>query len=54
MLDRIAIWNMNKIVVAISMAIWVADVSLLTYGEYFLRITKLSLIILVMSQVSYG
>ena len=36
-LGRIAIWNMNKIVIAVAMAIWLTDVSLLIRGKYFLR-----------------
>jgi len=48
-LGRIAIWNMKKIIIAIAMIIWVADVTLLVHGKYFLRIMELSPIILVMS-----
>ena len=36
-LGRIAIWNMNKIIIAIAMVIWVADISLLIHGKYFVR-----------------
>lgn len=45
---------MKKSIIVIAMAIWMADVALLIHGEYFLRIMELALIILVMSQVSYG
>jgi hypothetical protein len=38
-LGRIAIWNKARIIVAISMAIWLADVALLIYGEDLLQIT---------------
>ena len=33
--DRIAIWNMDKIVSAISMAIWIADIGIIVNGKYF-------------------
>jgi hypothetical protein len=42
-LDSIAIWNKAKIVVAISMAIWATDISLLVYGNYLLQIMGKSL-----------
>jgi hypothetical protein len=37
--DRIAIWNKAKIIIAITMAIWLADISVLLYGKYLLQIT---------------
>ena len=36
----------------IAMSVWVADVTLLIYGKYFLLVMELSLII--RSQVSHG
>jgi hypothetical protein len=45
---------MKKSIIVIAMAIWMADVALLIHGKYFLHITELALIILTMSQVSYG
>ena len=37
-LERIAIWNRDKIVLAVSMGIWVADIALLIHGKYLLQI----------------
>ena len=53
-LDRIAIWNRKKIVVVIVMAIWTTDFGFIINGEYLLQISGDSLVILVVSQVSYG
>jgi hypothetical protein len=50
-LGRIAIWNRAKIIFAISMAIWVTDISLLMYGKYLLQTMGESLVFLVISQV---
>jgi hypothetical protein len=33
-LGRIAIWNRDKIVIGISMAIWIADIGFQIYGKY--------------------
>jgi hypothetical protein len=51
---RIAIWNMRRIVIIIAMGVWVTDVSLLIHGKCFLHIMEGSLLIPVISQVSYG
>ncbi len=37
---RIAVWNMAKIPVVITMGVWVADVAFLISGKYVLQITK--------------
>jgi hypothetical protein len=37
-LDRIAIWNRDKIIIAIAMAIWVTEISLFVHGKYLLQI----------------
>ena len=37
-LESIAVWNRDKIVLAISMAIWIADIALLIHGKYLLQI----------------
>jgi hypothetical protein len=50
-LDRIAIWNKDKIVFVIAMGIWVADIALFVNGKYFLQIMGDSLVSLVISQV---
>ena len=34
MLGRIAIWNRDKIIIGISMAIWIADIGFQIYGKY--------------------
>jgi hypothetical protein len=34
--DRIAIWNRAKIILAITMAIWLAEISILIYGKHLL------------------
>ena len=39
-LGRIAIWNMNKIIIAIAIAIWLTDIALLIRGKYSLRIME--------------
>jgi hypothetical protein len=33
-LDRIAIWNKNKIIYIISMGIWTANIGVVIYGKY--------------------
>jgi hypothetical protein len=38
MLHRIAIWNRDKIIIAIAMAVWVTELSLLVNGKYLLLI----------------
>ena len=38
MFDRIAIWNKNKVVSAMSMAIWIANIAMNVNGKYFLQI----------------
>jgi len=53
-LDRIAIWNEEKIVVSIAMGVWLVNLSLLLEGSYLLQIMEDSLMNLVLSQVSYG
>ena len=45
--DRIAIWNKNKIVSAISVAIWIADIGMIVNGKYLLQIIGESIINLV-------
>ena len=42
--DRIAIWNTEKIIVVIAMGIWVADVALHINGKYLLQIMAESLV----------
>jgi hypothetical protein len=37
-LGRIAIWNKAKVIIAIALAIWLADISALLYGKYLLQI----------------
>jgi hypothetical protein len=37
-LRRIAIWNRSKIIIAITMSIWLTDLALLLYGKYPLQI----------------
>ena len=39
-LERIAIWNRDKIVLAVSMGIWMADIALLIHGKYLLQIMR--------------
>ena len=53
-LGRMAIWNREKIVVLIAMAVWVADAAFLINGEYPLPIIEVFLTSPVISQVSYG
>ena len=48
MLYRIAIWNRQKIVFGITMAIWMTDVGFLINGKYSLQIMCESLLNLVM------
>jgi hypothetical protein len=45
--DRIAIWNKDKIVSAISMVIWIADIGMLINGKYLLQIMGGSIVNLV-------
>ena len=49
MFDRIAIWNKNKIVSAISMAIWIADIGVIVNGKYLLQIMGGSIVNLLIS-----
>jgi hypothetical protein len=35
-LESIAVWNRDKIVLAISMVIWMTDIALLIHGKYLL------------------
>jgi hypothetical protein len=53
-LGRIAIWNMEKIIILIAAGVWLVNVSLLIEGSYLLQIMGDSLTDLVISQVSYG
>ena len=53
-LGRVAIWNRDKIIILIAMAIWVTDVAFLINGEYPLPIIEEFLTRLVISQVAYG
>lgn len=39
-LERFAVWNRDKIVLAISTSIWVADIVLLIRGECSLQIMR--------------
>ena len=36
---RIAVWNRHKIVVVMSMGIWLTDIGCLIHGKYLLQIT---------------
>ena len=49
-LDRIAVWNREKIIIAIAMTIWVANVAISIRGKYLLQIMEEPLVILVISQ----
>jgi hypothetical protein len=51
---RIAIWNKNKIITGIAMAIWITDIGFQISGKYLLPIIGESLINLAISQASYG
>ena len=51
-LGRIAIWNRNKIILGITMAILATDVALLINGKYLLQIMRESHVNRVISQVS--
>ena len=53
-IGRVAIWNRDKIIILIAMAIWVTDVAFLINGEYRLPIIEVFLTSLVISQVAYG
>jgi hypothetical protein len=48
---RLAIWNRSKIIVAIAMGIWMADISLFLSGKYLLQIIGESPLHLVISQL---
>lgn len=37
-LDRIAIWNRERIVIAIAMGIWVTDIALIIDGKFLIVI----------------
>jgi hypothetical protein len=41
--DRIAIWNRKKIVVAIAMSIWLTDIAFIVDGKYLIQIMGESL-----------
>jgi hypothetical protein len=56
-LGRMAIWNREKIIVLIAMAVWVVDVAVLVNGEYPLGPLPIIAVFLtspVISQVSCG
>ena len=42
-LDRVAIWNGQKIIILIAMGLWVADVTFLLVGEYPLPVIEVFL-----------
>jgi hypothetical protein len=53
-LGRISIWNKERVVILITMGVWLANVSSLLEGSYLLQIMEDSLTNLVISQASYG
>jgi hypothetical protein len=53
-LGRIAIWNRDKIIIGISMAVWIADIGFQINGKYLLQIIGEFLVNPVISQVSQG
>ena len=53
-LGRIAVWNREKIIVSVAIAVWVADVAFLINGEYPLPIIEIFLTSPVISQVPHG
>ena len=52
-LGRITIWNKEKIIVLITMGVWLINFSLLLEGSYLLQIMDDSLMSLVISQVPH-
>jgi len=52
-LGRLAIWNREKIIILIAMAVWVTDVAFLINGEYPLPIAEIVLTTRWISQVAY-
>ena len=52
-LGRIAIWDKERIIILISILVWLVNFSLLLEGSYLLQIMKDSFMNLVTSQVPY-
>ena len=53
-LDRIALWNKEKIAVIIAMGIWLTEVAFLLNGKCLIHIMGEPAVNLVILQASYG
>ena len=52
-LDRIAVWNKEKIAIIVALCIWVTDIAFLLNGKCLLHVGEPT-VNLVISQPSYG